>query len=523
MAFFLFCSICAAETNSNIEYILDSSNSMNEPLPTAELKIDAAKRILCNLVDNIASETPNANVGLRIYGASFAPDWTKIKACMDSILVVPIAKINAPLIKQKVMLAKAAGYTPIAYSLELASKDFTIGKENKNTIVLVSDGKETCDGDPVEVAKKLMEQGFGITIYTIGFDVDAEAREQLKQTAEVTGGKYYDAKNADQLQKSLEEIKDRSFEKYESAGEKTEPAKWISLAPEVSTGEYQWTIGMQKTQFYKIKAYKGQQVKATLIVKKTAYSAMNSIINQTFSVQLFNDSFDTVASEDSIVAGNPEEPVTFKAQCEADRTGWIYIAVSATNNHNEGGNPNSVYPEGAIPEPSSYTLKTKVKGDIPESEKDKVFDTVTATDKKGGTGFKNATEIALNTACNGIIYLKEIKFYKVPIQNVKTISAHAVVIKPWYAAYNSNINMDYIIKIYDEDWAEVKSEKIRISKNPAAPVSLTVTTEVQDNDEMYISLSTSSNISSQGADVGIYPDDFIPNPEPYSLLVTEKN
>ncbi|MDD5014469.1 MAG: hypothetical protein PHW73_05130, partial [Atribacterota bacterium] len=77
LIFVLTASTCFAESNLYIEYILDSSNSMNEKLMGGELKIDAAKRVLCGLIDNIAAERKDANVGLRIYGANFSPSMSK--------------------------------------------------------------------------------------------------------------------------------------------------------------------------------------------------------------------------------------------------------------------------------------------------------------------------------------------------------------------------------------------------------------------------------------------------------------
>lgn len=521
-------SLAAAEQSLNIEYILDASNSMNEALPSGETKIAVAKKVVCNLIDNIAAEAQgNVNVGLRIYGANFNASDTKQKACMDSVLEIPIKGIQADKIKQKVNSIKAAGYTPIAYSLELASKDFTKSEENANTIILVSDGEETCGGDPVAVIKKLKSQGFNIVVHCIGFSVTEKAREQLKAIAKASGGTYYSADNADQLISSLKKVTDRAFESYEAPGEKIEPAQWISKAPEVQIGEYQWTIAMQERQYYKIKAYKGQKIKATMIVKKTPYDAMNNKIFQTFAVKLFNNVYDTVAEKETTVAGNPTDPVTFKAQWEADRTGWVYIAASATNNHGKDNNPCSVYPEGAIPEPSPYTLKIKVKGDIPEVEKEKEFVTLPTSDEKGGTSFKKAPETKLNTAYDGTIYMKEIRYFKIPVtETTKKIVVHAVTSKPWYSASNWHIRMKYKIIIYDEDWAEVTSKEITIDKNPATPFSLKAECDVADNDEMFYSLAASTNLATWGmtenAEVEIHPKGFQPKAQNYTVLATEE-
>ena len=71
--------------------------------------------------------------------------------------------------------AKALGATPIAWSLEQAAADFKAGG-GKKLIVLVTDGKESCDGDLKAAAARL--QGIGLKI--IGFDLDADAAASFK-------------------------------------------------------------------------------------------------------------------------------------------------------------------------------------------------------------------------------------------------------------------------------------------------------------------------------------------------------
>ncbi len=83
--------------------------------------------------------------------------------------------------------AKAQGYTPIAFSLQQAAGDFSADAKER-VIVLVSDGKETCQGDPVVVAKALAAKG--ITVHAVGFLVDTAARGQLQNIARITGGTF---------------------------------------------------------------------------------------------------------------------------------------------------------------------------------------------------------------------------------------------------------------------------------------------------------------------------------------------
>ncbi len=86
--------------------------------------------------------------------------------------------------------AKAQGYTPIAYSLGQTANDFPADAKER-VIVLVSDGKETCQGDLVVAAKALAAKS--ITVHTVGFIVDTAARGQLQAIARATGGTYFDA------------------------------------------------------------------------------------------------------------------------------------------------------------------------------------------------------------------------------------------------------------------------------------------------------------------------------------------
>src|SRR6185295_15019366 len=112
--------------------------------------------------------------------------------CQDSRLAVPFgpAAQNSAAIAATADGAKAQGYTPIAYSLDQAVGDFPADAKER-VIVLVSDGKETCQGDPLLTAKALA--GSGITIHTVGFVVDTAARGQLQAIARATGGTYFDA------------------------------------------------------------------------------------------------------------------------------------------------------------------------------------------------------------------------------------------------------------------------------------------------------------------------------------------
>jgi hypothetical protein len=176
--------------------ILDASGSMNARLPNGETRIDVARRA----VKGVATQLPGkAQVSLRIYGAQSPP---REKNCQDTKVAVPFAsaEANGAAITAFIDGSKAQGYTPIALSLQQAAADFP-PQAKERVVVLVSDGKETCAGDPVVAAKSLASAG--ITVHTVGFIVDTAARGQLQSIARLTGGTYFDAPVGPELPETL--------------------------------------------------------------------------------------------------------------------------------------------------------------------------------------------------------------------------------------------------------------------------------------------------------------------------------
>lgn len=186
-----------AQTPVDIELILDASGSMESKVGS-ESQMDIAKRSIKQTIANIP---PNVPVAFRVY-AHRVPKSNKEESCKDTQLLIPFQPVNAASFSALVDSIQPKGYTPIAYSLKTAAQDF-LGKESQHVIILISDGEETCGGDPVAEAKNLLAQGFKVTINTIGFRADEKTRAQLSAIANATGGSYFDAKDAPSLTQNL--------------------------------------------------------------------------------------------------------------------------------------------------------------------------------------------------------------------------------------------------------------------------------------------------------------------------------
>jgi hypothetical protein len=117
---------------------------------------------------------------------------------------VPIGQIDKQRLADAVNAISPKGKTPLVYSVLEGIKDF---KDLKGgTIVLISDGVESCDGDINSIAPALKEAGLDLQVNIVGFDIKKiEARKQLEAIAASTGGIYLDAKDSEQLLDSLEQ------------------------------------------------------------------------------------------------------------------------------------------------------------------------------------------------------------------------------------------------------------------------------------------------------------------------------
>ena len=187
-----------------VEIVVDASRSMWGRMG-AEPKMVVAKQIL----EDVSYWFPeDLDLALRAYGSTSASDN---KDCRDSTLLVPFAEENREPIRRAIAGLRPLGQTPIAYALNEAARDFD-AQQNDRAVVLVTDGIESCGGDPVYAAQELRAQG--ITVHLIGFglgnaaDVDAAS---LQAVADASGGRYVTAGSAEELKEALAQTVGTSF------------------------------------------------------------------------------------------------------------------------------------------------------------------------------------------------------------------------------------------------------------------------------------------------------------------------
>jgi Mg-chelatase subunit ChlD len=187
-----------------VEIVVDASRSMWGRMG-GEPKMVVAKQIL----EDVSYWFPeDLNLALRAYGSTSASDNND---CGDSTLLVPFAEENREPIRHAIAGLRPLGQTPIAYALNEAARDFG-PQQNDRALVLVTDGIESCGGDPVDAARRLREEG--IVVHVIGFGLGNAADEDaasLQAVADASGGRYVTAGSAEELKEALAETVGTSF------------------------------------------------------------------------------------------------------------------------------------------------------------------------------------------------------------------------------------------------------------------------------------------------------------------------
>jgi len=196
----------------SVEIVVDASRSMWGRMH-GEPKMVVAKEIL----QDVSYWFPeDLNLALRAYGSTSPSESAN---CADSALLVPFGDENREPIRAAIAGLRPLGQTPIAYALNQSARDFGTLQDDR-AVVLVTDGIESCGGDPVQAARELREQG--ITVHLIGFGLGNGADEDtasLRAVANASGGRYVIAGSAEELKEALVQTVATSFSVFKGSTE----------------------------------------------------------------------------------------------------------------------------------------------------------------------------------------------------------------------------------------------------------------------------------------------------------------
>src|SRR5690606_28394006 len=144
---------------------------------------------------------PNLELALRVYGHRYS---RQANNCNDSRLEVPFAVNNHNRIIAEIKDIVPRGVTPITYSLLQAANDFPAGAGYRNIVILITDGVESCGGDPCQASIELQKKGVFLRPFIIGLGVPGGKALDCV-------GKFIDAENAHSFNRILNHAIETTF------------------------------------------------------------------------------------------------------------------------------------------------------------------------------------------------------------------------------------------------------------------------------------------------------------------------
>jgi len=199
----------------NIVFILDCSASMNKIIGPVR-KIDIAKKTVETIIRSLMAESHEVGsmkTALRVFGSKYFK-WKQ--NCDDTSLEVALDDIEKTMgpIVVKVTNVTAKGQSSLSLTIGALKGDFPEEEIQSNFIVVVSDGDESCGGNPCSAVKQLVSASQGISVNTIGVQTDQVGYDNLNCMAEAGNGLFFDSKDVDQFILFLKDANRKIQENY---------------------------------------------------------------------------------------------------------------------------------------------------------------------------------------------------------------------------------------------------------------------------------------------------------------------
>lgn len=189
---------------SPIVFIYDASGSMWGQIE-GQTKMEIASSVLSTSIEELPE---NQQIGLVAYGHRNKSD------CRDVETLVAMDNSSKDEVSSAVNAIKPLGKTPLAYSATQVIDQLRASKQ-KATVILLTDGLETCDGNICDIVKAAKEEGIDFKMHIVGFGLKDSETAQLICAAQAGDGNYYDAADAGGLGDAMNEVVTQTVDKPE--------------------------------------------------------------------------------------------------------------------------------------------------------------------------------------------------------------------------------------------------------------------------------------------------------------------
>ena len=182
-----------------VEIILDASGSMLLE-KNGETKIQAAKKMLTAFIQSL--EKDGVRVSLLAFGHRSS------KGCKDIQTLLDFYEKDEARLKEIIfdVNPQVNAKTPLAATMKMAHKSLK-EKEGVRRLIVLTDGEDTCKGDPCKVAAEL-KKDLDVKIYLVAFGVpDPKSFKELQCIGDMPEGDKNPPQTAEQLADMLAKIK----------------------------------------------------------------------------------------------------------------------------------------------------------------------------------------------------------------------------------------------------------------------------------------------------------------------------
>ena len=195
LCLFALLSPLAALAEGRSIIVLDGSGSMWGQID-GRPKLEIAREALGEVLRDLPA---GGEVGLMAYG------HREKGSCEDIELLVPPAQGTGPAIAAAANALQFKGKTPLSEAVRRAAAELR-STEEKATVILITDGIETCAADPCALGAELEASGVDFTAHVVGFGLSEDEGAQVACLANATGGLYLAAADLQSLSEALVEV-----------------------------------------------------------------------------------------------------------------------------------------------------------------------------------------------------------------------------------------------------------------------------------------------------------------------------
>ncbi|WP_199489519.1 vWA domain-containing protein [Pseudotabrizicola alkalilacus] len=176
--------------------VFDASGSMWNRVDGDLTRIEVARDVMG---DYFGSRDGTVPLSVIAYGHNRRGD------CGDIEVIAPMGQTAPGTLESRLRGLMPRGMTPLTDSLRMARGQIPQTAEAAD-IILVTDGLETCAGDPCALAAELAAEGIDIRAHVVGFGLTRAEVEALSCITEQTGGMLFQTNSGAELADALQQV-----------------------------------------------------------------------------------------------------------------------------------------------------------------------------------------------------------------------------------------------------------------------------------------------------------------------------